>query len=62
MIAGYKIVDYHRSVLFKQIKQKTLTGGVKIESKGRLSFFKRLSVKKGNVAAQWEDVIISVIK
>ena len=40
----------------------TLKGGIRKEVKGRLSFFKRLSVSKGNVAADYEDIIIAVRK
>jgi len=58
-MSGYKILDYHRSILFKENTQKTLTGEVKKEYKGRLSFFKRLSLAKGNVASMWEDIIIA---
>ena len=61
-LAGYTIVDYHRAVLFKTYEQSTLTGGTKKEHKGRLSFFKRLSLSKGNQASQWEDIIIGVRK
>jgi len=59
MIAGYEIVDYHRAILFEERRQLTLTGEVKKEPKGRLSFFKRLSYQKGNVVARWEDIIIA---
>lgn len=31
------------------------------EWNGRLSFFKRLSLGRGNVAARWEDVSVAVI-
>lgn len=58
-MAGYKIIDYHRAVLFKENAQQTLTGEIKKEYKGRLSFFKRLSLQKGNVASMWEDIIIA---
>jgi len=61
-LAGYKIVDYHRAMLFSEHKQQTLTGETKSEYKGRLSFFKRLSLQKGNVASMWEDVLIGVRK
>ena len=57
---GFKIIDYHRAVLFKTTEQKTLSGSTKKEYKGRLSFFKRLSLAKGNKASEWEDVIIGV--
>ena len=62
MMCGYEIVDYHRALLFEEKRQKTLIGTEKKELKGRLSFFKRLSVQKGNVASQWEDVIVAVRK
>lgn len=59
--SGYQILDYHRAVLFKISKNVTLDGSKEAESyKGRLSFFKRLSLQAGNVAAQFEDIIISV--
>ena len=59
-LSGFKIIDYHRAVLFKTHEQHTLTGSIKKEHKGRLSFFKRLSLAKGNKASEWEDVIIGV--
>src|SRR3990167_5789757 len=58
--SGYKILDYHRAVLFKTYEQSTLTGETKKEHKGRLSFFKRLSLAKGNQAAMFEDILIGV--
>ena len=61
-MAGYEIVDFHRAVLFQTNWQQTLDGKNKPEYKGRLSFFKRLSLQKGNVASQWEDIIIGVRK
>ena len=61
-LAGYTIVDYHRAILFKTFEQSTLTGETKKEHKGRLSFFKRLSLQKGNQASQWEDIIIGIRK
>src|SRR3990167_1543443 len=61
-MAGYQIVDYHRAILFKTYEQSTLTGETKKEHKGRLSFFKRLSLNKGNQASQWEDILIAVNK
>jgi len=59
-LAGYSVVDFHRAVLFKTYEQATLTGETKKEHKGRLSFFKRLSLQKGNQAAMFEDVLIGV--
>ena len=58
---GYKIVDYHQAVLFKTKPQQTLFGEEKTEIKGQVSFFKRLSMQKGNVAADHEDIIFAVI-
>lgn len=62
MACGYVIVDYHRAMLFEERKQATLIGGTRKDLKGRLSFFKRLSVQRGNVAAQFEDIIIAIRK
>jgi len=59
--AGYEIVDYHQAMLFKTQTQVTLSGEVKPIIKGQLSFFKRISVQKGNVAADHEDILIAVI-
>jgi hypothetical protein len=62
MMAGYEIYDYHRALLFKEYPpQKTLTGEIKKEVKGRLSFFRRLMYLKNIPIAQWEDIIIAVI-
>ena len=60
MVCGYKIVDYHRAILFTKQKQLTLSQKIIEQSKGRISFFKRLSIQKGNVAAEWEDIIIAI--
>lgn len=59
--AGYTIIDYHQAVLFNEQKQKTLVGEEHVEYKGQISFFKRLSIQKGNVAADHEDIIIGAI-
>lgn len=59
-MADYRIIDYHRAWLFEEKTQATLSGDTRKEYKGRLSFFKRLSLAKGNVAAQWEDILIAV--
>jgi 16S rRNA G966 N2-methylase RsmD len=60
-MAGYKIVDYHRSRLFNKVKTETsgLFPNSEEKIKGRVSFFKRLSIEKGNVAAEWEDIIFA---
>jgi len=57
--AGYKIADYHRAILWQEEEQQTLDGDNFKEFSGRLSFFKRLSLERGNVAAKWEDIIIA---
>jgi hypothetical protein len=59
--AGYEIFDYHRALLFTEQNQATLGGEVKKELKGRLSFFKYLSYKKGNIVANFEDIIFAKI-
>lgn len=61
-LADYTIVDYHRAILFRTLKQPTLTGEIKKEHKGRLSFFKRLHLSKGVIASEYEDIIIAVRK
>lgn len=58
---GYEIFDYHRSILFESHKQDTLDGSTKDVHKGRISFFKRLSLEKGNTVAQYEDIIFARI-
>lgn len=59
--AGYIPIDFHRAVLFKIAKNATLDGSKEAETyKGRLSFFKRLSLGNGNITAQWEDILITV--
>ncbi len=60
-LAGYEIFDYHRAVLFESHKQETLSGDTKDVHKGRISFFKRLSLEKGTTVAQWEDIIFARI-
>lgn len=58
---GYEIFDYHRAILFETHTQNTLDGDSKDVHKGRISFFKRLSLEKGNTVAQFEDVIFARI-
>lgn len=59
---GYRIVDYHRAVLFRESTQATFDDQVrKKEARGRVSFFKRLHISKGGVAARYEDILIAVI-
>lgn len=60
--AGYRIVDYHRAILFRQNAQQTLLGDIRKEVKGQVSFFKRISMLKGNIAADHEDIIFAVKK
>lgn len=61
--AGYRIADYHRARLFNKQKteQSDLFPNSEEKIKGRVSFFKRLSIEKGNVAAEWEDIIFAVV-
>ena len=60
-ISGYEIFDYHRAILFESHKQGTLDGDTRDVHKGRISFFKRLSLEKGNTVAQYEDIIFARI-
>jgi len=57
---GFERYNYIKARLFRTVekKQATLTNKVinKKEYKGRVSFFKRLSLQSGNVAADCEDV------
>ena len=57
-LAGYRVIDYHRAVLFEERKQATFLNTIRKELRGRLSFFKRLSLRRGNVVAQYEDILI----
>lgn len=59
--AGYTIYDYHRARLFdtKTTKTSKLFPRSQKKTQGRVSFFKRLSMEKGNVAAEWEDIIFA---
>ena len=41
-------------------RERITQGKAKKEYKGRLSFFKRLSLAKGNLASAWEDILIGV--
>jgi len=59
--SGYEIFDYHRSILFETHTQNTLDGDSKDVHKGRISFFKRLSLEKGTTVAQFEDIIFARI-
>lgn len=60
-LSGYEIFDYHRAILFESHKQETLEGDTKNVHKGRISFFKRLSLEKGTTVATWEDVLFARI-
>lgn len=60
-MSGYRIVDYHRAILFKEIKHRNSDGTITKIPKGRLSFFKRLAYQKGSPVARWEDIIIAAI-
>jgi len=61
MAVGYEIIDYHRAVLFKEEKYRTLDGKIIKHPKGRVGFFKRLAYQKGSEIARWEDIFIATI-
>ena len=54
-LSGFRVIEYHRALLFEEVKTTNLFGNTKKEAKGRLSFFKRLAWQKGANVAQWED-------
>lgn len=60
---GYEIFDCHQAVLFKShdVTSVNLDMGIdeKVHHKGRIGFFKKLSLNKGSVAASWEDVLFA---
>jgi hypothetical protein len=58
--AGFRIVDYHRAILFSETQQADMFDSPKRRVRGRLSFFKRLSLNKGQPVARWEDVLFCV--
>lgn len=58
---GYRVIDYHRAVLFTERTQTTLYGEERKSVKGSVSFFKRISMAKGVPASKWEDVLIAII-
>jgi len=60
-ISGYEIFDYHRAILFESHRQETLDGESRDVHKGRISFFKRLSLNSGGAVAQFEDIIFARI-
>lgn len=60
--AGFVPIAWFRARLFEKQTQGTLDNGTITNYKGRISFFKRLSLAKGNVAAEWEDVVFFVNK
>ena len=45
----------------RRVVETDAPGGVAKFAKGRVSFFKHLSIAEGSPAARWEDVIIAVI-
>jgi hypothetical protein len=57
--SGFRIIDYHRAILFEELEQPTLFGGIEKKIKGRLSFFKRLSYKRGSPVAAYEHIIFA---
>jgi len=58
--SGWHILCRHRAMLFSEVEQGGLFEGSRKKVKGRLSFFKRLSYRKGFPVARWEDVFICV--
>lgn len=69
--AGYRVVAWRRAWLWmRQEEVEALMGQSRMfadevqgsqRPKGRLSFFRRLHLAKGAVAAMWEDVIFAVL-
>lgn len=69
--AGYRVVAWRRAWLWmSEAEVEALAGQQRMfqeevqagkRPKGRLSFFKRLQLKNGAVAAQWEDIIFAVL-
>ena len=67
--AGYRVVGWRRAWLFldqKQVEELTgqsvlLDGGKSGRKKGRISFFRRIQMAKGGVAAAWEDCFFAVM-
>ena len=57
---GWKVVDYHRALLFQETQEEDLFGNIQKKPKGRISFFKRLSYQKGNPVSNYEHIIIAV--
>lgn len=57
---GWRIHCVHRAILFEEQETQTLFGEPKKRVKGRLSFFKLLSYRKGSPVANHEDVIFAV--
>lgn len=55
--AGYRIFDYHQSLLFEEQEQGHLFDGAIKKVRGRMSFFKRLAYARGSVVADREHVI-----
>lgn len=58
--AGFRVVDYHRAMLWEEQEQNDLFGENHKRPRGRMSFFKRLSYEKGAPVAKWEDVLFAV--
>jgi len=56
---GWTLHCQHQSVLFEELETADMFSGESVKQpKGRLSFFKRLSYKKGSPVADHEDVLI----
>ena len=59
---GYEILCQHKALLFTESEHQDLFGETHKKLRGRVSFFKRLSIAKGNVAASWEDILFAIKK
>lgn len=57
---GWRLVDYHRAMLFDVERQADMFGNVISSPRGRLSFFKRMAYQRGQPVAQWEDILFAV--
>ena len=58
--AHFRIVDYHRAILFEEEELRDLEGKSIKKVRGRLSFFKRLGWQRGSPTANYEHILIAV--
>lgn len=54
---GFETICEHKSMLVKEVKQKTLFGHTETKRKERKSFFRRLAESKGSPRIDFENVI-----